>query len=151
MQDAQVATGRVVVGVDGSVRNLAALEWAVAEAVRRVRPLHLVSVACKASTPPAPWTGDSTIQYSLAETEQMVDRLRRRFGAEAQQVAACGPLEPVAAGVPALKCEVAWAVKAEGAITPADVEQRLRLDVVPTWRDAARPYVDEVLGSSSSR
>jgi nucleotide-binding universal stress UspA family protein len=77
---------RVVVGVDGSVRNLAALEWAVADAVRRARPLHLVSVACKATTPPAPWTGDSTIQYSLAETEQMADRLRRRFGAEVAEV-----------------------------------------------------------------
>lgn len=86
MQEAPVETGRVVVGVDGSVRNLAALEWAVAEAVRRARPLHLVSVACKATTPPAPWTGESTIQYSLAETEQMVDRLRRRFGAQAAEV-----------------------------------------------------------------
>jgi nucleotide-binding universal stress UspA family protein len=92
MQDAQAGTGRVVVGVDGSVRNLAALEWAVAEAVRRARPLHLVSVACKASTPPAPWTGDSTIQYSLAETEQMVDRLRRRFGAEVAEVTAEVPV-----------------------------------------------------------
>jgi len=76
------------------------------------------------------------------------DRLRRRFGSEAAAVAACGPLEPVAPGVPALKCEVGWAVKAEGAITPTDVEARLRLDVVPAWRDAARGYVDEVLSSS---
>ena len=92
MQDAQVGTGRVVVGVDGSVRNLAALEWAVAEAVRRARPLHLVAVASKATTPPAPWTGESTIQYSVAETEQMVDRLRRRFGAEVAEVTAEVPV-----------------------------------------------------------
>jgi glycerol-3-phosphate dehydrogenase len=77
------------------------------------------------------------------------DRLRRRFGAEAASVAACGPLEPVAPGLPALKCEVGWAVHAEGAITPADVEARLRLDVVPAWREAARAYVDEVASQSS--
>jgi glycerol-3-phosphate dehydrogenase len=76
-------------------------------------------------------------------------RLRRRFGAEAAAVAACGPLEPVAPGVPALKCEVGWAVTAEGAMTPSDVEGRLRLDVVPEWREAARGYVEEVVASSS--
>ncbi|HEX4655208.1 MAG TPA: glycerol-3-phosphate dehydrogenase/oxidase [Mycobacteriales bacterium] len=75
------------------------------------------------------------------------DRLRRRFGAEAAAVAACGPLEPVAPGLPALKCEVGWAVAAEGAVTASDVEGRLRLDVVPAWREAARPYVDEVVSS----
>jgi glycerol-3-phosphate dehydrogenase len=76
-------------------------------------------------------------------------RLRRRFGAEAAAVAACGPSEPVAPGLPALKCEVGWAVAAEGAVTPSDVEGRLRLDVVPEWRDAARGYVEEVVASSS--
>ena len=81
MQDARESVGRVVVGVDGSERNVAALEWAVADAVRRDRPLHLVSVACKATTPPQPWTEDSTIQYSVAETEQMIERVRRRYGA----------------------------------------------------------------------
>jgi glycerol-3-phosphate dehydrogenase len=71
-------------------------------------------------------------------------RLRRRFGAEAAAVAACGPLEPVAPDLPALKCEVGWAVRAEGALDAADVERRLRLDVVPEWQAAARDYVDEV-------
>jgi hypothetical protein len=44
-----------------------------------------------------------------------------------------------------LKCEVGWAVAAEAASTVEDVERRLRLDVVPSWRAAARPYVEEVL------
>lgn len=74
-------------------------------------------------------------------------RLLRRFGAEAAAVADRGPAEPVAPGVAALKCEVGWAVSAEGAVTAEDVERRLRLDLVPVWRDAARPYVDEVLAS----
>jgi glycerol-3-phosphate dehydrogenase len=77
------------------------------------------------------------------------ERLRRRFGADAADVAACGPVEPIAPGLPALKCEVGWAVIAEGAITPSDVEGRLRLDVVPEWRNAARGYVEEVVASSS--
>ena len=80
--------------------------------------------------------------------ESVPARLRRRFGAEAESVAACGPVEPIAAGLPALKCEVGWAVAAEGALTAQDVETRLRLDVVPEWRSAARGYVDEVVSSS---
>jgi glycerol-3-phosphate dehydrogenase len=75
-------------------------------------------------------------------------RLRRRFGADAAAVAACGPMEPVAAGLPALKCEVSWALAAEGAVDVADVERRLRLDVVPEWRASARAYLEEVLASS---
>ncbi|HEX3906870.1 MAG TPA: glycerol-3-phosphate dehydrogenase/oxidase [Mycobacteriales bacterium] len=83
-----------------------------------------------------------------------VARLDRRFGAEAAAVAAvdgAGALEPVAAGVPVLRCEVDWAVQAEGAIDVADIlDQRLRLDLVPTWRAAASAYVEERLEISGS-
>jgi glycerol-3-phosphate dehydrogenase len=75
-------------------------------------------------------------------------RLSRRFGSDAAAVAASGPVEPVAAGVPALKCEVGWALTAEGAVTVEDVERRLRLDLVPAWRDAARGYLAEVVSHS---
>lgn len=75
-------------------------------------------------------------------------RLRRRFGAEAAAVAAAGPAEPVAPGLPMLRCEVAWAVQQEAAVTVEDVERRLRLDVVPTWQAAARGYVEEAVASS---
>jgi glycerol-3-phosphate dehydrogenase len=74
-------------------------------------------------------------------------RLERRFGTEAKQVAESGPVEPIAHGVPMLKCEAHWAVAAEGVLVAEDVERRLRLDLVPEWREAARPYVDEVLSS----
>ena len=74
-------------------------------------------------------------------------RLARRFGAEAGDVAACGPVEPVAAGLPVLKCEVGWAVAAEGAVTADDVERRLRLDLVPAWAQAARPYIDDAVSA----
>jgi hypothetical protein len=57
-------------------------------------------------------------------------------------------VEPVAAGLPALKCEVGWAIAAEGAVDVADVERRLRLDVVPQWRIAARDYLEEMVSSS---
>jgi glycerol-3-phosphate dehydrogenase len=73
-------------------------------------------------------------------------RLRRRFGAEAEAVAAAGPVEPVAEGVPVLRCEVAWALRAEGAVTAEDVlDRRVRLDLVPSWRQAAESYVRESL------
>jgi glycerol-3-phosphate dehydrogenase len=75
-------------------------------------------------------------------------RLRRRFGAEAEAVAAAGPVEPIADGVPVLKCEVRWAIQAEGAVTAEDVlDRRLRVDLVPAWRAATQSYVDEVLAS----
>jgi glycerol-3-phosphate dehydrogenase len=74
------------------------------------------------------------------------DRLRRRFGADADAVAAAGPVEPIADGVPVLKCEVKWALAAEGAVTAEDVmDRRLRVDLVPEWRSACEAYVDEVL------
>ena len=76
-------------------------------------------------------------------------RLVRRFGAEAAQVAACGPLEPVAPGLPMLKCEAGWALAAEGAVTVDDVERRLRLDLVPAWRKAARGYLEDVVGGAA--
>jgi glycerol-3-phosphate dehydrogenase len=94
-------------------------------------------------------TVDLPLVGAAARPGPEASRLRRRFGAEAAMVAAAAPLsalEPVAPGVPVLKCEVAWAVDVEGAVDAADVlDRRLRLDLVPAWRDAAAPYVDEVL------
>jgi glycerol-3-phosphate dehydrogenase len=81
----------------------------------------------------------------VADAASLPARLVRRFGAEAAQVAACGPLEPVAPGLPMLKCEVGWALAAEAAVTTGDVERRLRLDLVPAWQEAARGYVEEVV------
>jgi glycerol-3-phosphate dehydrogenase len=73
-------------------------------------------------------------------------RLDRRFGTEARAVAAAGPVEPIAPDVPVLKCEVQWAVEHEGAVTAADVlDRRIRVDMVPAWRSAATPYVEDVL------
>ena len=95
--------------------------------------------ACATRTLPlvgaAPVTGAATLP----------PRLVRRFGAEALQVAAAGPLEHVATDAPALKCEVEWALAAEGAVTAEDVERRLRLDLVPAWQQSARSYVEEAV------
>lgn len=77
------------------------------------------------------------------------DRLVRRFGSEAARVADStdsGALEPLAPGLPALRCEAEWARRAEGAITAEDVvERRLRLDLVDAWRSAAADPVGELL------
>ena len=86
---------------------------------------------------------------TVADATSLPPRLVRRFGAEAAQVATCGPIEPVAPGLPMLKCEVGWAVAAEGAVTADDVERRLRLDLVPSWQAAARPYVEEILEAAA--
>jgi glycerol-3-phosphate dehydrogenase len=74
-------------------------------------------------------------------------RLRRRFGAEAADVAACGAGLPLAGEGPSLQCEAVWAIAAEGAVTAEDVERRLRLDLVPQWREASRPAIDQLLSA----
>jgi glycerol-3-phosphate dehydrogenase len=87
-------------------------------------------------------------------TSGPVARLDRRFGDEAGAVAAIGGpggLEPIAPGVPALRCEVDWAIHAEGAITVDDVlDQRLRLDLVPAWRAAAASYIEDRITLSAT-
>jgi glycerol-3-phosphate dehydrogenase len=79
-------------------------------------------------------------------------RLGRRFGAEAADVAGLGgpgALEPIAPGIPVLRCEVDWAVRAEGAVTVDDIlDRRLRVDLVPAWRAAASSYVEERLAAT---
>lgn len=74
------------------------------------------------------------------------DRLGRRYGTEAVEVAAAGPLTPVAEGVPVLECELHWALQAEGALTLEDLlERRTRLSLVDAWAEAAAPTVASVL------
>jgi glycerol-3-phosphate dehydrogenase len=78
-------------------------------------------------------------------------RLIRRYGSEAAQVAAAGPLEPVAAGVPVLRCELAWGVAAEGARTVEDLlARRTRLTFVREWAAAARPAAEDALATVAS-
>jgi glycerol-3-phosphate dehydrogenase len=110
------------------------------DAVDRVAATLGHNVACRTSNLP--------LVGAAPRAAGDAGRLPRRFGAEAAEVAAAGPSEPIAPDVPVLKCEVAWAIDAEGAVTVDDVlDRRLRLDLVPAWRAAAGPYVDEVLGA----
>lgn len=78
------------------------------------------------------------------------DRLRRRFGAEAELVAALAEgdstmLTPIGTS-PVLGVELIWARLAEGAITADDLlDRRLRLDLMPDWRNdvaAALPTLE---------
>lgn len=94
-----------------------------------------------------PLVGAPAASPLLYADQQVPPRLRRRFGTEAAAVDRHGPREIVAPGAAAMQCEVGWAVAAEGAVTADDVDRRLRLDLVPEWRDAARGYVDEVLSA----
>jgi len=93
---------------------------------------------------PCPTTSLPLVGAGAARPDR-TERLARRFGAEAAAVAAAGERTEIAPGVPALRCEAHWAVDAEGAVTAEDVERRLRLDLVPAWAAAARPYVDGVV------
>ena len=84
------------------------------------------------------------------------DRLVRRYGAEAGDVAALAArdprlLEPVAPGVPVLGVELAWGVLAEGALTTEDLlERRTRVSLVDTWHEAARPAAEAAMGAGVS-
>jgi len=74
------------------------------------------------------------------------DRLSRRYGAEAAEVAQAGPLTTVAEGVPVLHAELHWGLGAEGALDAEDLlERRTRLSLVDAWAEAARPAVESVL------
>jgi nucleotide-binding universal stress UspA family protein len=65
------AVTRVVVGVDGWVRNLSALGWAVQDAVARGVPLHLVAAA--------PADGESrAVAFAQHETDDLLRLVRTR-------------------------------------------------------------------------
>ncbi|MGB8652158.1 MAG: FAD-dependent oxidoreductase, partial [Mycobacteriales bacterium] len=83
-----------------------------------------------------------------ATSQAPTDRLGRRYGSEAAQVAAAGPLTPVADGVPVLEAELHWALRAEGALDAADLlERRTRLSLVDAWAEAASPVVHAVVAA----
>jgi nucleotide-binding universal stress UspA family protein len=69
----------VVVGVDGSERNQAAIDWATAEAARAGRELRLVTVAAVPVTSPPAWPDGTTMQYAIDESTKIADRVRRRI------------------------------------------------------------------------
>ncbi len=77
-----------------------------------------------------------------ADARGLPPRLVRRYGAEAEAVAALARdrpelLRPVAPGVPVLGAELVWAVLHEGALTAGDVvHRRTRAGLVPEWADA---------------
>jgi glycerol-3-phosphate dehydrogenase len=127
----------VVVIVGGKLTTYRAMAQ---DAVDKVAQILGSDVACRTASLP--------LVGFAPRPDVGADRLRRRFGAEAPAVAAAGAVEPIAPDVPALRCEVAWAIEAEGAITADDVlDGRLRLDLVPAWREAAASYVSEILGT----
>ncbi len=82
----------------------------------------------------------------VGAARRATDRLARRYGSEAAEVAAAGAKRPVVAGIPVLECELEWALAAEGALTAEDLlERRTRLSLVDAWHEAARPAVESVL------
>lgn len=78
-------------------------------------------------------------------------RLWRRFGAEALELMALAKgrpewLEPIVAGLPALGIEAVAAIEREGALSVDDVlDRRLRLGLVPSWSEEARPAVESLM------
>jgi glycerol-3-phosphate dehydrogenase len=58
-------------------------------------------------------------------------------------------LEPIVPGLPALAIEARAAVDREGALCADDIlDRRLRLGLVPTWYEAARPAVESLVAPS---
>ena len=109
------------------------------DAVDAVTTALGIARPCPTATLPLVGAGDAR--------QDRTRRLSRRFGAEEASVAAAGDQTSIAPGAPAMQCEAHWAVQAEGAVTADDVARRLRLDLVPAWAAAARPYLDEVVSA----
>ena len=84
-------------------------------------------------------------------------RLVHRYGAEASRVAGLAAddadlLAPVGEGVPVLGVEVAFAIRAEGALALDDiVERRTRLSVTPALLDRARDRIADIAHSIDDR
>ena len=63
--------------------------------------------------------------------------LARRYGAEADAVAAAGPVAPLDPHVPVCEAELRWAIEHELALTAEDLaDRRTRAGLVPAWRAA---------------
>ena len=78
-----VASGRIVVGVDGSDTSRAALAWAVEEAKVRGEPLHIIEALDFTSV------GEAAVSLSakareeeLAEKETVLDQLATELGGQ---------------------------------------------------------------------
>jgi len=89
----------------------------------------------------------------VARPRNIPERLWRRFGTEAAEIVARADdrpelLAPLVPGVPVLAVELLAAVEREGALCPDDVlDRRLRLDLVPAWREATRPALERFAGA----
>ncbi|HEV7207772.1 MAG TPA: glycerol-3-phosphate dehydrogenase/oxidase [Mycobacteriales bacterium] len=117
------------------------------------RPAGAPDPAAGAPDPPAggpdPAAGGLDPVRAGAGAGALPPRLVRRYGSEAGAVAAAGSLEPVAAGVPVLRAELAFGVAVEGALTVEDLlARRTRLALVPAWAEAARPAAQEALAAT---
>ena len=91
-----------------------------------------------------PLVGAASPDELVRLSSRLPTRLVRRYGAEAQRIAAISPdaTKPLIPGRPELRGEVEFAVAAELALDVSDVlDRRTRLGLVPADRERALPVV----------
>jgi len=161
--EVMVGPAGVVTVAGGKLTGFRPMANAVVERVARVAGLTLAP-ALGDREPPLPggdFDGDlAALEASLARefgvSRPCAARLAGLYGSEAPAVAALGT-EPLAPGIPVLRCEVDWSARVEGAVTVEDVlYRRLRVALfVPEARDASvEPVADrmqQLLGWSVER
>ena len=129
-----VLTHPVTVGIDGSPASELALDWAVAEAQRRRRPLELVHV---------PWTGPVSMDPGMWGTAVDVDAAERAADAIIEDAR-----NRVATMAPALVVRV---VRAQGPAARALVEASWTSEVVVLGAHGHGGFARAVFGSTSSQ
>jgi glycerol-3-phosphate dehydrogenase len=112
---------------------------------------HAVAGPCRTAHLPLLGAPDGAAGRAAPTTARLPTHLWRRYGTLAEDVAAAGSLDPVAAGLDTTHAEFRYAVTHEGALDVEDIlDRRTRVGLVPADADAARAAAEAALAEAGA-